>query len=203
MDSCLSALLLSGFLITWGCSGEWCSSSLSFSLSVSAPLAGCASLQPVLWVLLPWRTLIQHLSTTRLIIWNCWASDLFWMWLWWPNSCFSPWLQESDVIFHPGSTISNLFPSESPHPYLLLITDSFAKHYLPTCALSCFIFLETTERSGFFGSLIESAWERLFFYHLTILFAAKSVDKTSNYSDQKAVLQCLRWEHCVQGCHFA
>lgn len=112
----LSALPLSGFLITRGCSGEWCSSSLSFSLSVSAPLSGSASLQPVLWVLLPWRTLIQHLSMTRLIIWNCWASGLFWMWLWWPNYCFSRWLQESDVIFHPGSTISNLFPSEKPSP---------------------------------------------------------------------------------------
>lgn len=199
----LSALLLSGFLITWGCSGEWCSSSLSFSLSVSAPLAGSASLQPVLWVLLPWRTLIQHLSMTRLIIWNCWASGLFWMWLWWPNYCFSRWLQESDVIFHPGSTISNLFPSEKPSPPPAPDHWQFSKHCLPTWALCCFIFLETTERSGFFCSLIESAWERPYFSHLIILFAAKSVDKTSNYPDQKAVLRCLRWERLVQGCHFA
>lgn len=178
--SSLSALQLSGFLsplIAWGCSVEWCSSLLSFSLSVSVPLAGPVSLQPVLWVLLPWRTLIQHLSMTRLIIWNCWASGLFWMWLWWPNNGFPRWLHESDVIFHPVSTILPTFSSQkalTPTWSRLLAVSQSRPAYL--CSLPPPLLGNHGEK-WLFCSLIESVWERLYFYHLIILFAAQSVDK--------------------------
>lgn len=85
----------------------------------------------------------------------------------------------------------------------------FCKAGLPTCALCNSLCLETTERSGFIlltdpVVVSEPALPTSpYFYHLIMLLATRSVDTTSNYSDQTAVAPCLIWEHHVQGCRSA